>query len=371
MFDFFSGRNTFLGIDIGTSSIKIVELKMVENRPVLSNYAWMPISEEFLGKSDVDPDAHYAALGACIRRILKKASISSKNAYISIPASSGLITMIDLPEMSEADIDKAIKFEAHKYIATPLDNLVVSWEVVAHKPVKKGVPSEETVGAERIDSGAGGLEVLLVIGLRDRILKYEKMIGDTELGLRSIDLETFPLSRVCVGNDEGTFILADIGSHTCNIVLVEKKIIRISRSIDTGGKEVTETIAKSMNIDFERAETLKMSERNFFGEDSSISFFALDMISGEISRVVESYHKKYGAGKNIDGLILSGGASNMTGIDEYFQRKVQLETLVGNPFRRLSHDQRLDGALSKINNRFAVAVGLALKGVDEYLAKSG
>lgn len=359
-----------MGIDIGTSSIKIVELKLVENRPVLSNYAWMPVSEEFLGKSDVDPDAHYAALGACIRRMLKKASISSKNAYISIPASSGLITMIDLPEMSEADIDKAIKFEAHKYIATPLDNLVVSWEVVDRKPVKKAV-TEEVVGAEKIASGGKELEVLLVIGLRDRILKYEKMIEDAELGLRSIDLETFPLSRVCVGNDDGTFILTDIGSHTCNIVLVEKKIIRISRSIDTGGKEITETIAKSMNIDFERAETLKMSERNFFGEDSSISFFALDMISGEINRVVESYRKKYGAEKNIDGLILSGGVSNMAGIDEYFQRKVQLETLVGNPFRRLSHDQRLDGALSKINNRFAVAVGLALKGVDEYLAKSG
>lgn len=372
MFDFFSSEDIVLGVDIGSASIKVVELKVIDGRPTLSNYAWMPIREELLGKSDANPDNYYSALTTCIKRILKKASIGSRNAYVSIPAFGGLITIVDLPEMPESEIDKAIRFEAHKYIPTALDELVISWEVVGRKSIgAEGTVSGENVKKESVNSGGNMLEVLLVVGSKDRVLKYEKMLTNADLKLMSIDIETFPLVRALVGNDDGTYIVTDIGSHDCSIVLVDKKVIRASRNIDAGGKEITETISKSMNIDFERAEALKVSDRNFFSEDAGMNFFTLDMIINEIARIIEAYRKKHGSNKNIDGVIISGGTANMTGIGDYFHGRLQIETIIGNPFGRLVYDKKLDTALSRINNRFSVSIGLALKGVDAYLGQKG
>ena len=367
MFDFFSSDDVVLGIDIGSASIKAVELRVVDGKPVLTNYAWMPIKEELLGKSDANPDMYYSALTACIKRIMKSASFSSKNAYVSIPAFGGLITIVDLPEMPENEIDKAIRFEAHKYIPTAIDELVVSWEVVGRKIVRKENVAAGSGEGEKMANNM--LEVLLVVGSKERVLKYEKMFTDAQLKLMSVDIETFPLVRALVGNDDGTFILADIGAYDCNIALVEKKVIRASRNIDAGGNEITETIAKSMNIDFERAESLKVSERNFFSEDASMNFFTLDMIINEIGRIIESYRKKQGPDKNIDGIIVSGGTANMTGIANYFQSRLQIKTMIGNPFNRLSYDKKLETSLSRISNRFSVSIGLALKGIDGYLAQ--
>ncbi|MFA5962297.1 MAG: type IV pilus assembly protein PilM [Parcubacteria group bacterium] len=372
MFDFNFKKNVFLGIDIGTASVKIVELKIVDGKTILSNYAWMPLGGDILGKNKADADYLQTVLPQCIKKIIKKAKISGRNAYVSLPAFGGLIALIDFPEMADGDMEQAIKFEAHKYVPTSLDEVVISWEIVERGTgaVTEMPQEKDFLGApsgKNVDSGEK-IKVLLVAASRKKVLCYENLIKASGLSLRSIDIETFSIVRSLVGNDLGNFIIVDIGARVCNIILVEKGIIRINRNIDAGGIEMTKTIAKAMGIDFERAEALKVSGRDFFAADSAISFFTLELITGEVERIIRTCHKD-GEQNTPDRLILSGGTSKLVGMGKYFSDKLQIEVVIGNPFARISYDSRLEPSISNIQNNFAVAVGLALKGVEEYHKK--
>lgn len=369
MFGFNFGSNYFLGIDIGGSSIKIAEVKVIDGKPFLSNYAWAPFGEESLSKNDLVMNSLDVVMPEHIKRIMKKASFKSKNAYIAVPAFGGLITTIDFPKMIEGDMEQAIRFEAHKYIPTSLDDVVLSWDIIGNdrmdgelKVAGKAIEMEQ----EQPKKGSNEkMQVLLVAASKNRVLRYENFIKKADLNLKSIDIEVFPMVRSLLGNDPGTFLLVDIGDRACNIILVEKGVIRVNRNMDAGGRDLTKAISKSMGIGWERAEALKVSGKNFFEKDSYVNFITLDLICGEIGRIVDSYYK--GDLKKIDGLVLSGGTANLAGITEYFSNKLNLRTIVGNPFKRLNYDPELEPLTDGLKARFAVSIGLALKGVDEFL----
>lgn len=370
MFDFSFKKNVFVGVDIGTAAIKVVELTVVEGKPILSNYAWMSLDGNNIGKGDENVEYFQVILPQCLKRIIKKAKFSGRDAYVSLPAFGGLITLIDFPEMADNDMEQAIKFEAHKYIPTSLDEVVISWEIVEREnrsaSLIKEIPVSGNSGdVKETDSGVR-VKVLLVAASRKKVLKYENLVKLSGLDLKSIDIETFSVVRSLVGNDMGSFVIVDIGARVCNIILVEKGVIRINRNIDAGGAEMTKTIAKAMGIDTERAEALKVSGKNFFETESAISFFTLELITGEVERMIRAYCKD-GERDKIEEIILSGGTSRLTGIEDYFSNKLKIKTTVGNPFARISYDSRLKSTIADIQNNLNIAVGLALKGVDEYL----
>lgn len=367
MFDFGLKKNAFLGLDVGTSSIKIVELKAIDGRPVLSNYAWMKLGAGFSSEEEANTEHSQAMLSQCIRRMVKKSGFSSGDAYVSLPAFGGLVTMIEFPEMADADMEQAIRFEAHKYIPTSLDEVVISWEVVEKVPGTVPGAGGSAVPNEMVD-GPNRVKVLLVAASRKKVVRYEGMIKPTGLRLRSIDIEIFSIARSLIGNDPGTFIIIDIGSRICSIMLVKKGMIRINRNINAGGADMTSTLAKSMNIDYERAEAMKVSDKDFFAADSAISFFTLESITSEVDRIIRAYAKE--GEERIDKVILSGGTSRMTGITDYFSRKLGIQTVVGDPFARVAYDEKLKPVIGDIRSGFSVAIGSALKGVDEYLKKN-
>ncbi|MFZ2188316.1 MAG: pilus assembly protein PilM [Candidatus Moraniibacteriota bacterium] len=371
MFDFSFKKNVFVGVDIGSAAIKVVELTVVDGRPMLSNYAWMSLDGSNSGKGDENVEYFQVILPQCLKRVIKKAKFSGRDAYVSLPAFGGLITLIDFPEMADSDMEQAIKFEAHKYIPTSLDEVVISWEVVERETHSASLIRERPVSGDaggdvkESDSGVR-VKVLLVAASRKKVLKYENLIKLSGLDLKSIDIETFSVVRSLVGNDTGSFVIVDIGARVCNIILVEKGVIRINRNIDAGGIEMTKTIAKAMGIDMERAEALKISGKNFFETESAISFFTLELITGEVERMIRAYCKD-GERNKIEEIILSGGTSKLTGIADYFSNKLKIKTTIGNPFARIGYDSRLKSTIADIQNNLNIAVGLALKGVDEYL----
>ena len=118
MFNFDFGKNIFFGLDIGTSSIKAVELELIDGKPFLSNYAWMPLDSLRKKNGDELSDLDLV-LPKYLKKIIKEAKFRGKNAYVSVPASAGLITPIDFPAMADEDIEQAIRFEAHKYVPIP------------------------------------------------------------------------------------------------------------------------------------------------------------------------------------------------------------------------------------------------------------
>lgn len=369
MFGF--GEKKFVGVDIGTSSIKVVELKIRGNKPMLTNYAWMNINDQMGGG---DPKGQYfeSVLPAQLKRIIKEAKLEGRDAYFSMPAFGGLITLIDFPEMVKEDFDQAIRFEAHKYIPVPLEDIILSWEAVGKKTSdKKLAMRKDEVQGEIVrpgDHSGERMQVLLVAAQKSQVAKYEKLAKDSGFNLKSVEIESFSLVRSLVGNDQGNFVIVDIGARVCNIMLIEKGVIKINRNIDAGGKDVTKTISRSMNIDEDRAEKMKIAGKNFFDVESNISFPVIDMIVKEVSRVI-SVHYGEGSAASVDGVVLSGGTADFSGIEEYFSKKLSVRIIAGNPFGRVEYDKRLESRIRLVSNQFSVAIGLALGGANEYLKK--
>ncbi|EKE10767.1 MAG: Type IV pilus assembly protein PilM [uncultured bacterium] len=370
MFGF--GDKRYIGIDVGTSSVKIIELKVSGNKPVLTNYAWIPIDTS-IEEKDIKSSYFELALPEHIKRMIKESRISSREAIFSIPAFGGLITLIEFPSIEKNELDQAIAFEARKYIPMSLDDVILSWEVVKKNSskrmiVKKNSLHDHDQEAENNQDNGDKMEVLLVAAPKKKVAKYEKLAKDANLKIKSIEIESFSLVRSLIGNDQGNFVIVDIGSRVCNIILVEKGIIKVNRNMDAGGRDITKIIARSMNVDNERAEKLKNAENNFLSEESHIKFPVIDLILGEVSRVIKTYYKD-SKEDLLDGVILSGGTAGFSGLVEYFSKTLNIRTIIGNPLGRVEYDKRLESRINELGNRFSISIGLALSGFDESTKK--
>ncbi len=373
MFGFSFGKKRILGIDVGTSTIKMVELEFWGDKPPrLSNYAWMDIPETSKGNGGNNKrQENFGTVAAeCLKKMYKEAEFTAKGAYVSVSAFGGMVTIIDLPAMPESELEQAVRFEAHKYIPTSLDEVAISWEVIdggllVEKENKTILAKQSEENDVAVDSPKK-IQVFLAAALKSEILTYEKMIALAGLKLKGIEIESISMVESLVGNDQGSFIIVDIGSRVCNVIYVEKGIIRASRNIDAGGADITRTIAKSMNISEERAESFKTSGKNFFSADSSLRFSTLDMIFSEVARILEVSSKNKGE-HNLGAIILSGGTAGLIGLDAYFQSKFGVKTIIGNPFGRIDYDKKLEPKIEKIKSEFSVCVGLALKETEKQI----
>lgn len=346
MFGLFK-KNLYLGVDAGTSSIKIVELKMDGKVPSLTNYAQM--STEDLKNGEL----YETLLAKCLSRMIKEGRFKSKEVNISVPSFGGLITLLEFPSSIKNDLAQAIKFEAYKYVPTPMEEVVLSWDIVNGQNTNK-----------LADSASDKIQVMLVAASKNKVFGCESLVKNAGLNLRGIEIESFSMVRSLIGNDQGNFVILDIGSRICNIILVEKGMIKVNRNIDAGGKDITHTIAQNMGISEERAESLKISNKDFFNKESNMIFPALESIAAETSRAINSYYKTEGNSK-VDAIILSGGTANLVGVDRYFSEKIGIKAVVSNPFSRLNYDKKLEPLFNKIGTQFSVAIGLALKNGSE------
>lgn len=358
MFNLFRSfrKDTFLGIDFGTSSIKVAELQLNNQKPELVNYGWVEF--DFAkntggAKMEYSDDKPEKYLQALIGKIKPKTAI----AYASIPSFNGLVTLIEFPNMKKEELADAIGFEAHKYIPSSLDDVAVSWDLVSR--------AEDLLTGNSRESAVKKIQVLLVAAPREKVTKYENMVQATHLKVKATELETFSLARSLVGDDPGTHIIIDIGFGSSTIVLVEKGTPKVNRSIDVGGGDITKSIADNLNISKERAEAIKKQEKDLInGQESTIVLPTLSLIAGEVSRIISTFKSK-ASGNDIDSIILSGGTSKMAGIDEYFSKVLNVETITGDPWKKIVYDEKLEPIIKKMGASFSVALGLALRGAEE------
>jgi type IV pilus assembly protein PilM len=267
--------------------------------------------------------------------------------------------------MQDDELTKAIQFEAHKYIPSSLDEVAMSWEIIEHEK-EPAIPIFQSSGK---DIKSKKIKLLLVAAPKKDIQRYEQLISNTKLKVKAIELETFSLVRSLVGDDNGVFLTIDIGARSTNIVLVEKNIVISNRSIDAGGDEITLSISESMNISKQRAEILKKSKKNILNEKESYSVIPiLEFIANESKRIMNAYRSK-SKDARIDSVILSGGTAKMEGIEEYFTKILEINSILGNPWRRIEIPENARSLVKELGASFSVALGLALRGMEEYKRK--
>jgi len=360
MFNFFKKKPTsFLGVDIGTTSIKIAQLGIDGDSIKLENYAFLEDKDylEVLGSVNGSSNLKISDMQVVedLTEIKKEAKITSDDAIMSIPGSSAFSSIISLPNMSEDEISKAINYEARQYIPIPLEEVVFDWSIIS----KKG--EEDKKGSKKI-------KVLLVAIPKEITEKYTKIASALKLKLIALETESFSLARSLIGDEEGAFIIVDIGNKMTNVTVIENGYVLASHSaFGTGGKEITRAISYGFNIDFKRADKLKKDiGLSFSGPQKKVSetiFPTINIIVSEIKKTSEMYIRDNK--KTVKRVIVTGGSANLPGLVKYFSSELNISVEIGNPWRNIVYDKILSRKLKEMSSDFSVAVGLALRGFEK------
>ncbi|MEA1936923.1 MAG: type IV pilus assembly protein PilM [Patescibacteria group bacterium] len=369
MFNFFKKKPTsFLGVDIGTTSIKVVQLGLDGKNIKLENYAFLEDKDylEVLGGVSGSSDLKISDMQVVedLTEIKKEAKITSDNTIMSIPASSAFSSIINLPNMSEDEIAKAINYEARQYIPIPISEVVFDWSIISEKDKDD---NHDKKNKSKIKSKKQ-IKVLLVAIPKEITEKYTAIADTLKLKLIALETESFSLARSLVGNEESASIIVDIGNKMTNVTTIENGYVLASHSaFGTGGKEITRAISYGFNVDFKRADKLKKDiGLSFSGSQRKISETILptiNIIVSEVKKMNEIYVKNNK--KTVKKIIVTGGTANLPGLVDYFSNELDILVEIGNPWKNITYDKALSGKLKKMSSDFSVAVGLALRGFEK------
>ncbi len=330
-------QERILGVDIGTTSVKIVELARASQGKVeLTNYG------ELKGGKLSTQEAADA-----IKKIMSAADILPGNATMSIPIFSGFSTVISLPPMSEQELAQAITYEAKKYIPLPLAEVQFEW--VRLNPVATG----------SFDSAQGRseTEVLVVAVTNELINRYHEIARLSALRLKYVEFDIFSLARTLLGERDVAALIIDIGSRGTILSIVENGWPLFTRTLDVAGVEFSKVLSKSLGVDMARAEDLKKQKGIEAGD--GVLFPLIDSIILEGKRMTDDYTRK--RKRVIAKIVLSGGSAQMPGLIKYAVKSFGRESVIGFPFRDIIYPEALDGTLRELGPSYAVAVGLALR----------
>ncbi len=353
-------------LDIGSQSIKLVELSKRKGVLTLTNYAYAKTSESLVkvGMPGVISDI----AGKVLKRALDAADIKTKEVNVAVPSFSSLVTVFDIPKMPDKEVDQAIRSEAPKYIPVRLSDVVYGWQVIDETGFNEN--SSGQAGQTGQNSAPGGnlqrMKVLVVAIMKEISGKYEKVLGDSGIGVGSLEIDSFSLVRSLLHNDPECSLILDIGHRVTNLIVAANGNILVNRTIDVAGESMTNVLEKSLKVDQKRAEQLKMqSGMRKDGQGKSDLFLpTLGIIIQEVKKTISVLGEEYN-GLNIKKVVLSGGSARMIGLAEYVQNELKIKTVIGNPLAQVKYPAKMEAKLKLQSPVLAVAVGLAMLGLEE------
>lgn len=363
---FFSNKQSFVGVDVGGSSIKAVELRTLNGRPTLVTYGFAEKRSDLLKNSVAE---EMRAISEALKQVVKASRVTTRYAVTALPSFTVFSSIISLPQMSRKELMSAVKWEAKKFVPMPVDEMILDWEVLKEDSLAAKVSGANAKANEKAADASKGpqkdMKVLLTAAPKNLVQRYMEIFKAADLQLVALETEAFALERSLIGHDKAPIMIVDIGALATDIVVFSEGIPMLTRSIDVGGDTITKTIASTLRVSTDRAEQFK---RDFFiatqgASDSNIPKaieFVVNSITNEIRYVLNLYQNQ-GTGRSIEKIILSGGSAYLTNLPEYFTKLLNIKAYIGDPWARVSYPVELKPVWSEIGPRFAVSVGLALR----------
>ncbi|MBI2459632.1 MAG: type IV pilus assembly protein PilM [Parcubacteria group bacterium] len=338
----FFPHESYLGIDIGSSSIKIVELKNQGGKVRLLSYGF---SEN---PDDLDKTSP-AKIAGVIKEICAKAGLVSRKAVSALPTFSVFSSIINLTGVDKKDLPSAINWEAKKVIPLPPEEMILDW-----KKIENTDPTADK----------NNIKILLTGAPRTLVKRYIEIFKNAQINLLSLETETFALIRSLLGNDKSPVMAVEIGAKTTSFTIIDQSIPVLNRSIDIGGWTITKAISHSLNIGLERAEQFKydLGVGSPAAADNAIPKTIIDSVSpiiNEIKYALNLFQNKNN--KKVDKIILSGGSALLVNFTDYLSKILNINVMAGNPWSTISYPLDLKPLLDEIAPRLAIAIGLALR----------
>jgi type IV pilus assembly protein PilM len=377
--DFFSNiksanEPSAIGIDIGSSSIKVVQLKRKEGRAILETYGEIVLGPYAGTEAGRATNLQSEKLQEAISDLVREANVTTKNAALSIPFSSSLISIVQMPDLGEKKLAEMIPIEARRYIPVPISEVSLDWWVVpkskydlkSPEDVELSDNSQHTIGSrigENKQQNVDKVDVLLVAILNEAISKSQSIVRGLDLQNVFFEIEVFSTMRSAVDQGIEPVMILDMGAGNTKLYIVEHGIIRDTHIINRGSQDITLALSKALNVSVDRAEEIKRTVgMSTDPQDRAINetiTLSLDFMFSEANQVLLSFERKYN--RTISKVVLAGGGSTMRGFIEAAKIHFQSEAILADPFSKVVSPAFLEPILKEVGPEFAVAVGVALR----------
>lgn len=340
-------KYSLLGLDIGTSTIKAVQLDRGRGRFSLRAFGAV---ETPSGSLTSKAESDQIAVAQAIKELIHDAKITTPNVVAALPESQIFTRVIFLPSLTDKELASAIHWEAEQYVPIPLSEAHLVWEVL-----------------ERPKKGSGEkMEVLLVAAPRFLGEKYEKVLGLAGLKPVALETELIALARSLVGEnpDTPTTLIISVGNTTTDLCIVRQGKMSFTRSISIGGAALARAIATELGFSLSQAEEYKKSygllEKEAEGKIVKAIKPVFDVIVTEIKRALAFYQEQHSTDP-IKRIVLCGGSAKLPGAVVYLAQSLGFEVQIGNPWERVQVGEEVREDLQEEGPRYAVAVGLAMR----------
>ena len=363
-----------IGVDIGSSSIKIVQLKKNGSQAVLETYGELslgPYAGVSVGQAtNLPQDKIVQAVGDLLKE--KEVNITSPFAGIAIPFSSSLMTVVEMPVVPPKELATMIPLEARKYIPVPISEVSLDWSVSPRDAIKPDPLPEDALAPNTPNQPSAKKmqtqDVLLVAIHNETLNRYADIAFKNKLDTSFFEIEIFSTMRSVLDQTTAPVMIFDMGAATTKLFIVERGVLQASHTINRGSQNITSAISKSLGIEVDRAEVMKrhmgLVDTTPDGVNvANITLLTLDFLFTEANRIIINYEKKYN--KNVSKIFLVGGGSSLKGLEPVAQKSFQTEVHGGDPFSKVVTPAFLEEVLKQTGPQFAVALGLALRRLQE------
>lgn len=341
---------TVLGLDIGTTYIKFVELAHTgKGMYQLVSVGLTPAPLKGMGsEAAIDQET----LAITIKKLLKDGGVKTKTANIALPEAHVFTRIISVPPLSERELASAIKWEAEQYIPLPLEEVSMDFSIVGQ--------SQDKDGNKKLD-------VLLVAAPKILIARYTKILEMCDIDMTALETEIIAASRALLpslATHPATVMVVNFGAKSTDLSILRSGTISFTRSVPTGGEHLTRALAQDLGFPTPQAEEYKKTyglEKNQLEGKVYRSLIPLfSVIIEEMKRSITFFQNKF-SDEVISTIIVSGGSAKLPGLISIVAQEVGIETIVGNPWTRVSIDRKKFNKLGDEGVTFVVAVGLAMR----------
>jgi type IV pilus assembly protein PilM len=353
-------NDSAVGIDIGSSAIKIVEIKKKGGKAVLETYGAIglgPYADLDVGRVTNLP---VEKLSSALGEVLKQSGVTSKSGALSIPVQSSLVFTLDLPaQIKQSDLPTIVPTEARKYIPVPITEVSLDYFILPEKEASFEEMNNPGGEGQKMDK----IKVLVVATQNEAVSRYRSIVSQANIDASFFEIEIFSSIRSNFEHELSPVLLIDFGASRTKLSIVEFGMVKAYHTVDRGGADISDSISKSLSIPFSEAEKMKKDYGLFENpKDKSVPDIIkihTDYIFSETNNVLLSYEKKYN--RTISKVILTGGGSLLKGLRELAVNSFRAEIELGRPFSKVGAPAFLDKVLDAMGPEFAVALGLALR----------
>jgi type IV pilus assembly protein PilM len=344
----FGGAKTIVGLDIGSSSIKAVELKKTKGEIQVAHVGLEPLASDIVVDSMI---VDSGSVSSAIGKIFTTAGIKTKSVATSVSGHSVIVKKISVSPQSDEELAASIQSEAAQHIPFDVNDVNIDYQIL------------------NPDESGAQMDVLLVAVKRDKILNYTNVLSLAGKAASVVDIDAFALQNCYEYNYEpapgSTVALLNLGASVMNINIVKGTTPLFTRDVSVGGNQYTDSLQKELDLSFDDAEALKLGKKvGTVSEDAKMPILqqVTEIIVLEIQKTFD-FFRATAAGEHIERIYLAGGSSRVPGLLEGLRQEFSLPVELLNPFQKIGYPANAAEAelIDQNAGQLAVAVGLALR----------